>query len=160
MAGLASVLAVFLLQVVVLSLELLHDSLEGLYNHLELAAVLALREFHLDVVVGGLAGASRCAGNLVDLLEVLLSFVVDRCRELVGAHLVLLEDLDSLLKPGILEVVGLFLEFKVQDILLGSKELILGLCLGRLALLELLFELFDSELSEEAELLSLLDVVQ
>lgn len=96
----------------------------------------------------------------MDLLEVLLSFVVDGSRELVGAHLVLLEDLDSLLEPGILEIVGLFLEFKVQDILLGGEELILGLSLGRLALLELLLELLDSELSEEAELLTLLDVVQ
>ena len=43
---------------------------------------------------------------------------------------------------------------------MGHKELILGLGSGGLTLLQLLLKLLDSQLSEEAELLALLHVVQ
>jgi hypothetical protein len=158
--GLASVLAVLPLEVVVLGLELLYDSLEGLNHHLKLTAVLSFGELHLDVVVCGLSGRGGSAGDLVDLLLVSLDASVDDRGELVRAHLVLLEDLNSLLEPSVLEVVSLLLKLQIQDTLLRCKELILRLCLRGLTILELFLKLFDPELSKEAKLLSLLHIVQ
>jgi len=71
--------------------------------------------------------------------------------------LVLFELLNSLLKPSILKIVGLFLEFEVEELLLCLEELVLNLSCRSLAALQPSFQLADSHLPRKLEGFSLLE---
>lgn len=69
----------------------------------------------------------------------------------------LFELLNSLLKPGILKIVGLFLEFEVKELLLCLEELVLNLSCRSLAALERSFQLADSHLPRKLKGFSFLE---
>lgn len=69
----------------------------------------------------------------------------------------LFELLNSLLKPGILKIISLFLKFEVEELLLCLEELVLNLSCRSLAALERSFQLTDSHLPRKLEGFSLLE---
>ena len=56
----------------------------------------------------------------------------------------MLKYLDSLLKPGILEIIGLFFELEVQQFLLGLEQLLVHVLIFLLQILVMLLELVNS----------------
>lgn len=153
---LASTLGVFPFESLALSPEFLNDSLERFNEHLELANALATLGSQSDGLFLLFAILSCFASDLLDFFVIRFLLCLDGSRELGRALLVLLELLDSLLKSSILKIVRLFLELEVKKLLFCLEVLLLDVYSSPLACLEFFFQLSDSHLPEELQLLSLL----